>query len=241
MRQSAGRVLRRYGQLFSQGFCHRIGDGVGNHDPANSGAFLAGPAEGPVRSAGHGKVDIGIHYQPNLYLDHEAGIDIVRFGTLVSTPLNTLTVLKDGPIKSVAELKGKRIAFPGKGSPGMPAKEKEDGKFAGTMFKWHTWMGQYIFYLLPVHVGAAPTLAAILEAGLVDGLLSGNALAVHDIEVALYGTSLGVELATGRNAAHGHMHHMRAINAVRRAGSIPAAVADGTLETGVMRACVQAG
>ena len=45
-------------------------------------------------------------------------------------------------------------AFPGKGSPGMPAKEKEDGKFAGTMFKWHTWMGQYIFYLLPVHVGA---------------------------------------------------------------------------------------
>ena len=44
--------------------------------------------------------------------------------------------------------------FPGKGSPGMPAKEKEDGKFAGTMFKWHTWMGQYIFYLLPVHVGA---------------------------------------------------------------------------------------
>lgn len=92
-----------------------------------------------------------------------------------------------------------------------------------------------------VHVGAAPTLAAILEAGLVDGLLSGNALAVHDIEVALYGTSLGVELATGRNAVHGHMHHMRAINAVRRAGSIPAAVADGTLETGVMRACVQAG
>ena len=44
--------------------------------------------------------------------------------------------------------------FQGKGSPGMPAKEKEDGKFAGTMFKWHTWMGQYIFYLLPVHVGA---------------------------------------------------------------------------------------
>ena len=44
--------------------------------------------------------------------------------------------------------------FPGKGAPGMPAKEKEDGKFAGTMFKWHTWMGQYIFYLLPVHVGA---------------------------------------------------------------------------------------
>lgn len=91
-----------------------------------------------------------------------------------------------------------------------------------------------------VHVGAAPALSAILEAGLVDGLLSGNALAVHDIEVALYGTSLGIALATGRPAVHGHMHHMRAINAVRRAGSIANAVAQGVVTTGVMHSCVQA-
>lgn len=91
-----------------------------------------------------------------------------------------------------------------------------------------------------VHVGAGPTLAAILRAGLVDGLLSGNALAVHDIEAALYGTSLGVELATGRPAVHGHMHHMRAINTIRRAGGIPAAVQKRILKTGVMHACVQA-
>ncbi len=91
-----------------------------------------------------------------------------------------------------------------------------------------------------VHVGAAPVLAAILEQGLVDGLLSGNALAVHDIEAALYGTSLGVELASGRPAVHGHMHHMRAINAVRRAGGIPQAVASGLLKGGVMHACVRA-
>lgn len=91
-----------------------------------------------------------------------------------------------------------------------------------------------------VHVGAAPTLAAILSAGLVDGLLSGNALAVHDIEVALFGTSLGIELANGTAAVHGHMHHMRAINTIRRAGSIENAVAKGILKTGVMHACVQA-
>lgn len=91
-----------------------------------------------------------------------------------------------------------------------------------------------------VHVGAAPTLAAILSAGYVDGLLSGNALAVHDVEVALYGTSLGVELATGRPAVHGHMHHMRAINTVRRAGSITNAVAEGVVKSGVMHACVKA-
>jgi lysine-ketoglutarate reductase/saccharopine dehydrogenase-like protein (TIGR00300 family) len=91
-----------------------------------------------------------------------------------------------------------------------------------------------------VHVGAAPVLAAILRAGLVDGLLSGNALAVHDIEAALYGTSLGIEVVTGRSAVHGHMHHMRAINTIRRAGSIPDAVQKGILKTGVMHACVQA-
>lgn len=91
-----------------------------------------------------------------------------------------------------------------------------------------------------VHVGAAPTLAAILRAGLVDGLLSGNALAVHDIEVALFGTSLGIELQKGRPAVHGHMHHMRAINTIRRAGSIPAAVQKKVLKSGIMHACVQA-
>lgn len=91
-----------------------------------------------------------------------------------------------------------------------------------------------------VHVGAGPTLAAILKAGLVDGLLSGNALAVHDVEAALYGTSLGIELAHGRPAVHGHMHHMRAINTVRRAGGLAAAVQKKILRTGVMHACVQA-
>jgi lysine-ketoglutarate reductase/saccharopine dehydrogenase-like protein (TIGR00300 family) len=90
-----------------------------------------------------------------------------------------------------------------------------------------------------VHVGAAPALAALLRAGLVDGLLSGNALAVHDIEVALFGTSLGVELKTGRPSVHGHMHHMRAINTLRRAGSIKNAVDSGILKTGIMHACVQ--
>ncbi len=91
-----------------------------------------------------------------------------------------------------------------------------------------------------VHVGAAPVLAAILRAGLVDGVLSGNALAVHDIEVALYGTSLGIALANGTPAVHGHMHHMRAINTIRRAGSIAAAVQQGILKHGVMHACVTA-
>lgn len=58
-----------------------------------------------------GQADIGVHYQPNLYLDHEAGLPLKRFGTLVETPLNTVTVLADGPIKTLADLKGKRIGY----------------------------------------------------------------------------------------------------------------------------------
>lgn len=57
------------------------------------------------------QADIGVHYQPNLYLDHAAGLPLVRFGTLVETPLNTITVLADGPIKSLKDLKGKKIGF----------------------------------------------------------------------------------------------------------------------------------
>ncbi|MCO5731429.1 ABC transporter substrate-binding protein [Rhizobium sp. SSA_523] len=57
------------------------------------------------------QADIGIHYQPNLYFDHAAGVPLVRFGTLVETPLNTVTVLADGPIKSLKDLDGKRVGY----------------------------------------------------------------------------------------------------------------------------------
>ena len=63
------------------------------------------------RAVAAGQAEIGIHYQPNLYLDNAAGVPLVRFGTLVETPLNTLTVLKDGPIASLKDLEGKRIGF----------------------------------------------------------------------------------------------------------------------------------
>ncbi|MCA1710650.1 MAG: TIGR00300 family protein [Actinobacteria bacterium] len=91
-----------------------------------------------------------------------------------------------------------------------------------------------------VHTGAAPAMVALVENGYVDVLFAGNALATHDIESALYGTSLGVDLAQGKGVEHGHEHHIRAINTVRRCGSIAAAVNDGTLTGGVMHAMVRA-
>ncbi len=92
-----------------------------------------------------------------------------------------------------------------------------------------------------VHTGAAPAMVALVEAGYVDILFAGNALATHDIEASLYGTSLGVDLAMGKGVEHGHEHHIRAINQVRKAGSIAAAVEQGVLTSGVMHALVTHG
>ena len=92
-----------------------------------------------------------------------------------------------------------------------------------------------------VHTGAAPAMVALVEAGYVDVLFAGNALATHDIEAALYGTSLGVDLSQGRGVEHGHEHHIRAINQIRKAGSITKAVESGVLTSGVMHAMVTGG
>jgi lysine-ketoglutarate reductase/saccharopine dehydrogenase-like protein (TIGR00300 family) len=85
-----------------------------------------------------------------------------------------------------------------------------------------------------VHTGGVPATCALIRAGYMDLLFAGNALATHDIEANLYGTSLGVSLSHGIPTEHGHEHHVRAINRIRRAGGIRAAVADGTLTGGLM-------
>ena len=90
-----------------------------------------------------------------------------------------------------------------------------------------------------VHTGAAPAMVAMVDAGFVDVLFAGNALATHDIESSLYGTSLGVDLAMGRGVEHGHEHHIRALNTIRKQGSIRAAVDNGVLTGGIMHAMVK--
>ena len=88
-----------------------------------------------------------------------------------------------------------------------------------------------------VHTGGSEYFCDLIRLGYVDVLLSGNALAVHDIEVALSGTSLGIDLSSGHPVEHGHRNHMRAINAIRRCGGIGCAVKAGALKSGVMHAC----
>ena len=92
-----------------------------------------------------------------------------------------------------------------------------------------------------VHTGSGELVSQLLRDGYVDKLFAGNALATHDIEQALFGTSLGVNIDEGSLADAGHEHHLRAINRIRRAGSIVAAVESGVLQSGIMYECVKNG
>jgi lysine-ketoglutarate reductase/saccharopine dehydrogenase-like protein (TIGR00300 family) len=92
-----------------------------------------------------------------------------------------------------------------------------------------------------VHTGGVSGLASLIRNGWVQAVLSGNALGVHDVEAALFGTSLGIRLSDGRQEEHGHRNHMRAINAVYHAGNVEQAVASGRLRSGVLYECVRAG
>ena len=90
-----------------------------------------------------------------------------------------------------------------------------------------------------VHTGSVEHICAMIRRGFLDVLFAGNALATHDIESALYGTSLGVWLDRGLPAEEGHEHHLRAINTIRRLGGIEAAVKKGVLKSGIMYECVK--
>jgi lysine-ketoglutarate reductase/saccharopine dehydrogenase-like protein (TIGR00300 family) len=88
-----------------------------------------------------------------------------------------------------------------------------------------------------VHSRARSDMVWFIENGFVGALLAGNAVAVHDIEASIFGTTLGMT-GQGESTQGGHGLHMRAINRVRAAGSIRAAVENGTVTTGIMHACV---
>jgi lysine-ketoglutarate reductase/saccharopine dehydrogenase-like protein (TIGR00300 family) len=90
-----------------------------------------------------------------------------------------------------------------------------------------------------IHTGGAQHLSQLVREGYVQGLLGGNAIAVHDIEQSIMGTSLGVDMKRGISVRGGHRHHLKAINSVRRHGSIAKAVQAGMIQKGVMYECVK--
>jgi len=113
-------------------------------------------------------------------------------------------------------------------------------KVANDIYKTTELGGKTIVVSGPVvvHSGAAQALAKLIRIGYVHGLLTGNALAVHDIENALMGTSLGMHITDGTLAVRGHRNHMQAINEVFKAGSLKAMVQKKILKNGIMYECI---
>lgn len=90
-----------------------------------------------------------------------------------------------------------------------------------------------------IHAGGRAALTWLIEEEFIHVLFCGNALPAHDMEVELYGTSLGYAHREGRAVSHGHEHHLRTINRVRALGSIEQAVRSGLVKNGIMAACVR--
>jgi lysine-ketoglutarate reductase/saccharopine dehydrogenase-like protein (TIGR00300 family) len=92
-----------------------------------------------------------------------------------------------------------------------------------------------------VHVGAREDLSRLIQGGYIDFLFGGNGLATHDLECALFGTSLGIPMSGGAVPEAGHTHHLRTINRIRSLGSISNAVEQGVVRQGIMYSCVKHG
>jgi len=90
-----------------------------------------------------------------------------------------------------------------------------------------------------VHTGATSALAELIKNGYIDVLLAGNALLVHDVEFALYGTSLGVDVKKGISTFQGHRNHMMAVNEIFKSGSVEKMVKTGKLRSGIIYECVK--
>src|SRR5260370_3170650 len=95
--------------------------------------------------------------------------------------------------------------------------------------------GKILFVLGPAvnHTGPGRYITDLIRRGYVQVIFGGNAIITHDIESALYGTSLGIDLRSGEQVEGGHRNHLRAINAIRAIGSVQKAIETGLLKKGI--------
>jgi len=101
--------------------------------------------------------------------------------------------------------------------------------------------GKILFVLGPavIHTGAGRYIADLIRLGYVQVIFGGNAIITHDIESALYGTSLGIDLHSGEQVEGGHRNHLRAINAIRAIGSVEKAIETGLLKEGITHEAIK--
>ncbi len=114
-------------------------------------------------------------------------------------------------------------------------------KVAEDIYKTRKSGGKIVFVGGPaiIHTGAADSVSTLIKLGYINAVLAGNALAVHDIENATLGTSLGMNIHDGTLAVRGYRNHMQTINSVFKAGSISKMVRSKKLTKGIMYECVK--
>jgi lysine-ketoglutarate reductase/saccharopine dehydrogenase-like protein (TIGR00300 family) len=201
----------------------------------------------------HTLVNVGGQWVPVEYPEMDCGITVdAAVGTARCITLNEVTagtpIVVGHEGVRVLPLERPRVqprvfAFMGSNISSEKANPRLISAIADRMREVRASEGKILVVTGPVvvHTGAAPQLVWLIEHGYVHAIFSGNGLATHDIEAALYGTSLGVSLDDGSPTEGGHEHHLRAINTIRRAGSIRAAVEQGVVRTGIMHACIRHG
>lgn len=160
-------------------------------------------------------------------------------------PGDEVVVGYDGILAEPHERPRQREAFSFMQSPvsSERAKVLAIHEVAGAMRAARVHGGRILFVLGPavVHTAARQSIAQLIRMGYIQVIFAGNALAAHDIEAAMFGTSLGIDLSTGLPVEHGHRNHLRAINAVRAAGSLEAARERGLLGDGIIAAALEHG
>ncbi|NJO40756.1 MAG: TIGR00300 family protein [Cyanobacteria bacterium CRU_2_1] len=135
----------------------------------------------------------------------------------------------------------KEFSFMGAGVSSERRVELVVEQIAWDLRRIHDQGGKVVVVAGPVvvHTGGVEHLSRLIREGYVQALLGGNAIAVHDIEQALMGTSLGVDMKRGVSVRGGHRHHLKAINSIRRCGSIANAVEQDVLTSGIFYECVK--
>ncbi len=136
-----------------------VAQAIGAFEAEGLDVEMIAPADpnDPPKLVAAGKAEIAISYQPQLHIQAAAGLPLVRFGTLVATPLNTLVVLEDGPIKEIADLKGRKIGFSVGGF---------EHAVLGAILK-HAGLGKGDYELVNVNFSLSPALIA----GQVDAVI----------------------------------------------------------------------
>jgi lysine-ketoglutarate reductase/saccharopine dehydrogenase-like protein (TIGR00300 family) len=167
----------------------------------------------------------------------------LRAGDAVVVGVSGLRTIRRDPAREGRESRPSEFSFMGAGVSSERRVELVVEQIAWEWRRIRDRGGKVVVVAGPVviHTGGGLHLTHLVREGYVQALLGGNAIAVHDVEQALMGTSLGVDLQQGVPVHGGHRHHLKAINTIRRCGGLAAAVEQGVLQQGIFHACVQRG